>query len=750
MAATDFHVPIEPVALRVLPEFMGEPNKALSSRAELRWGKNGSLSVDLQKNTWHDHEDQTGGGVLDLLQSFRGYTKAEAVEWLQDEGFLERKERPNGAASGSSPQGKFAGFMDDHPVAIFEYHDDRGRLAYEVLKFAKTAPRRYMQRRKHPAGKGWIWGLQGGTYGQVKSGDWFKAKDGKHYQAEETFEDAVRWLYHRDEVLKAKADGITIYLCEGEKDVETLRAWGLAATTNAGGAKYWSDSFDDDLTSADVVILPDNDEPGRSRAQLRGAGLFGKAKSVRVLDIAVHWKDAPEKADVTDWKEATGADLEKFLYLSGKAKPWHPERTRAFGAYYHDEIDGPGLQLDYIIDGWLASRGRSVLGGPSGSGKSFLALHMAYCIARGVDFFGHHVEQGGVIYQAGEGGLGMKKRQRAYVKHFGVENAADLPIVVLPAKVDLFAKDGDTDRLIDAIKQARLTMSAPLRAVFIDTLATATIGADENSGKDMGYVLANIARIEDECAVHVCLVHHMNAEGKKLRGHTSIHANVDTVIQVTCDENTKIRTAKLRKQKDDEDGLEVRFTLASVAVGHNEKTDREITSCVVLTVTEKEALKKEGEKFGFAIRPSEEKILIPLFRAVEKYGRFVTGEDLKDPPEAKGKHVVDFEYYLDVAAELDPGDDDKQKARDRLRKHFGYNNRFLLKAEVIGFHRTGERTAIIWWTGKPIRAFPHTLPEHMRDRRNSGESLENPGRKPGEIPEKAFAEAFGDDGEMLL
>lgn len=182
----------------------------------------------MQKNTWHDHEDQTGGGVLDLLQSFRGYTKGEALEWLQDEGFIERRANPNGAPAGASPQGKFAGFMDDHPQAIFEYHDDKGRLAYEVLKFAKTAPRRYMQRRRHPAGKGWIWGLQGGTYGQVKSGDWFKAKEGKHYQAEENFEDAVRWLYHRDEVLKAKAGGRTVFLCYSP-DTEVLTPSGWVA-----------------------------------------------------------------------------------------------------------------------------------------------------------------------------------------------------------------------------------------------------------------------------------------------------------------------------------------------------------------------------------------------------------------------------------------------------------------------------------------------------------------------------------------
>ncbi|MCO5164688.1 MAG: AAA family ATPase [Mesorhizobium sp.] len=632
--------------------------------------------------------------------------------------------------------------MDDWPVATFEYFDDHGRLAYEVLKFAKTAPRRYMQRRKHPAGKGWVWGLQGGTYGQVKSGDWFKAKDGKHYQAEETFDDAVRWLYHRDEVLKAKTDGVTVFLCEGEKDVETLRGWGFIATTNAGGAKYWSDAFDDDLAGADVVILPDNDEPGRSRAQLRGAGLFGRARSVRVLDIAAHWGDAPEKADITDWKEATGADGEKFRDLAGKAKPWHPERTRAFGAYYHDEIDGPGLQLDYVIDGWLSSRGRSVMGGPSGSGKSFLALHAAYCIARGVDFFGYHVEQGGVIYQAGEGGLGMKKRQRAYVKHFGVDDAASLPLVVLPAKVDLFSRDGDIDRLIDAIKQARLTMAVPLRVVFIDTLATATIGADENSGKDMGFVLANIARIEEECGVHVCLVHHMNADGKKLRGHTSIHANVDTVIQVTVDDATKIRTAVLRKQKDDEDGLEVRFSLASVAVGLNEKTGKEITSCIVLTVDQKKQLQAEKEKYGFDVRPSEVKFLVPLFKAIEKYGVFVA-TDKDGPKEAVGRSVVRLEYFFDAAVEMDATEEDKPKARERIRKHFENNNKFLLKAGIIAVSRP-----YVWWTGRPIRGFPETFPEEMRNRKNPGNFPEESRKNPEEPISPGMAEVLA--GEDLL
>ncbi|WP_127524599.1 AAA family ATPase [Mesorhizobium sp. Z1-4] len=751
--SAEFAAVMPQVAELVLGEFLGEKNRHLSSSTEWRWGNNGSVAVDLQKGVWADHEDHTGGGVLDLLKAFKGFEKPEALEWLQDKGFIKpRQQRANGRANGVHSAGPtdtidVPDWMEHKPIALFEYHDDKGALAYQVLKFPKEAPRRYMQRRPHSQG-GWVWGLQGGLYGKIKSGDWFKAKAGKKYEAEETLEDASRWLYRRDEVLKASAAGERVFLCEGEKDVETLRAWGLTATTNAGGAKYWDETFDRDLTGADVVILPDNDDAGRDRATIRGGGLFGKAKSVKVLDIAAHWAEAPAKADVTDWRDLAGGTADRFADVVRKARPWRPERTRAFGAYYHDEIEGPGLQLDYVIDGWLASRGRSVMGGPSGSGKSFLALHAAYCIARGIDFFGYHVEQGGVIYQAGEGGLGMKKRQRAYVKHFEIENADELPLVVLPAKVDLFSRDGDTDRLISAIKQARLTMAVPLRVVFIDTLSTATIGADENSGKDMGFVLANIARIEEECGVHVCLVHHMNADGKKLRGHTSIHANVDTVIQVTNEETTKIKTARLRKQKDDEDGLEVRFTLPQVVIGINPKTGRDLTSCVVMTVSEREKLKQEAAQYGFSVKPSEEAHLIPLFKAIDKYGKLVT--DASDgPSDALGKQGVDFGYFLDVAVEMDATADDKSTARERIRKSFERTMRFLIKNGVIGFKRTGDRTAFVWWTGRPIRGFPQTFPDNTPERTNSGHSLDKHTTNPAAPLSPGERELF-DDPEIPL
>ncbi|MBC6714751.1 AAA family ATPase [Aurantimonas sp. DM33-3] len=700
---------IEHVAQAFLEASQGAPNKHLSTPGrELRYGRNGSLSVDLVKQTWHDHEDQTGGGVFDLLQSFGGLNKAEAVEWLQSHDYLPKRDMPQrsngkGASAPSNIPGGFPDWMDPKPIACFEYHDDHGRLAYQVLKFPKDAQRRYMQRRRAPDG-GWIWALQAGDFHKIKSGDWFKVKDDKVYPEVRRFEESERWLYHRAEVLKAIKAGTPVFLTEGEKDVETLRAWGFVATTNAGGAKYWQESFNEDLAGSNIVILNDNDDPGRTRALVRGGELRGKAKTVRLLDLSKHWPDMPEKGDVTDWAEKGGGTKDRFAELAKDAPLWRPEppKTR-FGALQWNEIDSAGPEYEYLIDGWLTEHGRSIIGGPSQSGKSFLAIHAALSVARGVDFFGCPTKRGGVIYQAGEGAAGVKKRIKAYRAHFGVELDDDVPLVFLGAKVDLFSKEGDTAPLIEEIKAQALMMSEKLRLIVIDTLATATSGADENSGKDMSVVLANIAKIEQECRAHVVLVHHMNSEGRKLRGHTSLFADVDQVITVTMDEDSRIRTAVLAKQKDDENNIKIAFELHSVKVGYHERLQKDITSCVVLPVGEKEKLKAEQERQGLSVNPTERDIMTYLFEAIERYGVFVASSD-DGPPAAIGKVAVDFRRVIDIAVSKTVAEEDPKKARDAFSKRFSRAMGGMLKARLIGIDRP-----FIWWTGKPIRGFPRTF-----------------------------------------
>ena len=51
-----------------------------------------------------------------------------------------------------------------------------------------------------------------------------------------------------------------------------------------------------------------------------------------------------------------------------------------------------------------------MLYGPSGVGKSFIALAWAYAIAHGLPWLGRAVRPGSVIYVAGEGGGGLGPR----------------------------------------------------------------------------------------------------------------------------------------------------------------------------------------------------------------------------------------------------------------------------------------------------------------------------------------------------
>src|SRR5262249_52635393 len=142
------------------------------------------------------------------------------------------------------------------------------------------------------------------------------------------------------------------------------------------------------------------------------------------------------------------------------------------------------------------------------------------------------------------------------------------------------------------------------------------------------------------------LVHHLNAGGTKLRGHTSLYANVDQVILVANDEETKVRTATLDKQKDGESGLGIPFELMQVEVGKRQIDGRPITSCVVLPVGGKLELKVKGRAQDRTINltSQQKNILTALKDALAENG---------EPPPAKLKlprqiaTVVQYKHWRD-------------------------------------------------------------------------------------------------------
>lgn len=124
-----------------------------------------------------------------------------------------------------------------------------------------------------------------------------------------------RTLYNAARAYNAKG---VVLIVEGEKDVDNLAEIGVVATCNPGGAKKWQDSYSEILRGKDVVLVPDDDEPGAEHADMVGAALRGIAKRVRIL----HLPGLPEKGDISDWLEVEGNDKDTLLELIDRAPDW--------------------------------------------------------------------------------------------------------------------------------------------------------------------------------------------------------------------------------------------------------------------------------------------------------------------------------------------------------------------------------------------------------------------------------------------
>ncbi len=170
-------------------------------------------------------------------------------------------------------------------VATYDYHAADGALSFQVCRFEPGPhgePKTFRQR--IPDGNGdWKWGLNG----------------------------TPTVLYRFPEVLAA--NGI-IWLPEGEKDCDNLAIKGLTATCNPMGAGKWKATYSEALRGRNVIIIPDNDEPGRNHAAAVQKSLHRIAASATILELP----GLPPKGDVSDFFDA-GNDVSKLLELAQAA-----------------------------------------------------------------------------------------------------------------------------------------------------------------------------------------------------------------------------------------------------------------------------------------------------------------------------------------------------------------------------------------------------------------------------------------------
>ena len=297
------------------------------------------------------------------------------------------------------------------------------------------------------------------------------------------------------------------------------------------------------------------------------------------MDIPAYLLDAESAGSEADYYRDADTVTTKTAAADRRLKePPAPPKNKAEFLEYFDDI-APVLSTRCLVSGVIGEGTSVILYGDSNSGKTFIALDMALCIASAVPWQGREVRQAPVLYCALEGGAGFRNRVTAwkFEKHAPGNRVM---FAALPVGLDLVSDDSDAGEVIRAALAMKERLGQPVGLIVIDTLSRAMAGGNENAPEDMGALVRHVDEIRAATGATVLVVHHSGKDAAKgARGHSLLRAAVDTELELTATENGT-RTLRATKQRDMEGGATFGFRLNVVEVGFDPETAEPVTSCI--------------------------------------------------------------------------------------------------------------------------------------------------------------------------
>jgi len=407
------------------------------------------------------------GDVFTFLHERHGLDFQTALARL-----AERAGLSNGNGNGHKKKAK-----DDHARAIpdnirqkYHYTDEDGLYLFSTVRFEESGRKKTFRQ--------WRWDEKAQNYIQNIDG--------------------VRLVpYNLPDVLQAKE----VFLVEGEKDVESLRALGLVGSCNPMGAGKWKGEYNIHFQGKHVVILPDNDQPGQDHAAMVCEALYSVAAGVKVVELPV-----PPKGDVSDFL-AAGGTRDALLALVDQVPAWKPVWAMEFiSAADFMQVE---ITLTPLVEGLLNERESLLICGPSGLGKSVLTLNFALAAGLGGDaglwgLFPVSRPLRTLFIQSENSAAGTQARLKKIIQAMPeLRPALDQIIFPDPHRV--------TGELTDSTFQARLIDAC--RRCGADLLVLDPLisfhGQDENDNASMRRSLDYLSAICDAANVGTLLVHHV-------------------------------------------------------------------------------------------------------------------------------------------------------------------------------------------------------------------------------------------------
>jgi len=421
------------------------------------------------------------------------------------------------------------GTRDRGPEITFDYHDDAGKVLYQVVR---RPGKKFLQRRPDGIG-GWIWKL-----GDVKP-----------------------VLYRLPDLLKSVGP---VHLTEGEKDAETLMALGFNATTNSGGAGSFPEDQAKHLRGREVVLHLDNDSKGIARGKALCRMLDPFARSIRVVE----YRDLGAGGDVSDFIAAGGTreDIEGRAREALYSDEWMQAIRDEAGPTSAKSDDEPPAEKPFsfpliigareftmmtmeepeqVIVGVLHRGSKAVFGGPSKAYKTWNLMDMGMAVASGEPWWNFPTTKGKVLY--------VNFELQPFAIHRRLKKLAEDRNIGVPENLKIWNLRGYATPLDKLIPELLRQIEGDGYALVIpDPIYKTLMGRNENDAGDIGSVCNEIEAVAVETGAAVAFGAHYakgNAAGKehidRVSGSGVWARDPDSIITATAHEEEGAFTVEM-------------------------------------------------------------------------------------------------------------------------------------------------------------------------------------------------------------
>ena len=352
-------------------------------------------------------------------------------------------------------------------------------------------------------------------------------------------------------VAEGYATAATIHQVMGRPCIVAYSASNLVPVTGSARDKYGP--------TQEIVIVADNDASNTGQKYADQASAKFGARTIM----------PPTQGDANDYV-AWGGDL--AVLLIPPVSDW---------LIPADEFCTKPAPIKWMVKNWIQEDALIMIHGPSGGGKTFVALDWCLHIASGLSIWnGHRVKSGPVVYLAGEGHHGLRSRIAAWKQHHGVSG---INMWLSKAGCDLNTPEGYM-KVVEAI---RALPEVP-KVIVVDTLHRFLSG-DENSAQDAKTMIDACAALMREFNCSIILVHHTGVSDEaqhRARGSSAWKGALEIEISVVPAKGDAPIQIVQRKSKDAEEAKTVYAVLELVQINGWVDEDGEPVSSAVICQTD--------------------------------------------------------------------------------------------------------------------------------------------------------------------